>query len=231
MPDVTVVLGDCRWKVHSKLLTSKSDYFTKALQEPDEEAETNTIAVQDDDPFMMGRLIQFIYEATYDLPGDCELAPQALSLAEIMQCYTNKSEDEDQEDAENRSNDETHCMVIQLADKYCVSDLVSCAVSKLTASIKQNGLADDLIWNCHAVIGEDLIGRHAALQDIFADMAACGFMDVSDDRFKAWCEKDSKFAYKLVQAMKKEKDVIQASREELLNSPPPPKRKRTKHSS
>lgn len=36
MPDVTVVLGDCRWNVHSKLLTSKSDYFTKALQEPDE---------------------------------------------------------------------------------------------------------------------------------------------------------------------------------------------------
>ncbi|KAI1329444.1 BTB/POZ protein [Xylariaceae sp. FL0255] len=69
LSDVTIICSGTEWKLHKTILTTRSDWFKKALTGSFKEAISNVVRIEEKDPEALGWMLRWIY--TGELNGSC----------------------------------------------------------------------------------------------------------------------------------------------------------------
>lgn len=64
--DFRIKLNGYTWRVHSQLISQESEFFQKTCKGDWKESELRLAEIHDDEPWMIGRMLQFFYYRQYD---------------------------------------------------------------------------------------------------------------------------------------------------------------------
>ncbi|KAL1596462.1 hypothetical protein SLS60_009108 [Paraconiothyrium brasiliense] len=73
--DFKITCGDKTWDVHKAIVCSQSDFLDAATRFGGKETTEGVIDLSNDDPDVVGCMIQFMYEVDYQLPSDSDPGP------------------------------------------------------------------------------------------------------------------------------------------------------------
>ncbi|KAI4666975.1 uncharacterized protein J4E79_001656 [Alternaria viburni] len=120
--DLTISCNGDTYKVHKNIVCDKIDFFTRAIRFGGKESQNDVVDLPEDDPAVVRRLIQYLYEAEYT-----PLLPDVDSTGSTP--FTNKT---------NRPNQPLlHAKIYEIADKYEVKGLKDLAREKFKRSCEQ----------------------------------------------------------------------------------------------
>lgn len=170
---------------------------------------TKQIALHDDDVWIVARFIQFLYESSYEngREGGYDFyGPKPnVRLRDIVGQHCKSETEVDTNIERQHRSVHTHCMVVLLADKYDVPNLLEYAARQLSEEVRW-ALYDckDKFWACFHEVGMERIRRHESLQEVFASLMVKLFPDLGDDRLRQWCQDDPRLTHKVNQHLSQE---------------------------
>ncbi|OXV11999.1 hypothetical protein Egran_00240 [Elaphomyces granulatus] len=125
--DLTLNCNSRIFKIHRCIVSQQCPFFYKALLGEFEEASSQTIDLHDDDPFIVEKMLHYLYEGTYEA-----------SISEPIKT--------DNTPTAPRSSDETpahiHARVYHIGDKYGITGLMRLAKGKFERDIQHWNLQD-----------------------------------------------------------------------------------------
>ncbi|KAL2377198.1 hypothetical protein RJZ90_006918 [Blastomyces dermatitidis] len=112
--------------IHRCIVCLQSEFFNKALTGDFKEASTQIINL-DDDPFIVGKIVQYLYDANYD--DDSSPSEGGNNIP---------SEGGNGIGSGSRNPAEINTQVYIAADKYAIPNLKTLAITKLESYLKKN---------------------------------------------------------------------------------------------
>lgn len=113
-----------------------------------------------------------------------------------------------------RSDIQVHCVVICLADKYGMQDMLTFAVQEMCPpSWGVCRTREDLrqlvpyFWTIMKDIGENVVEAHEQLRAMVLDIAAIGFCRLQGPGMEALCRGNPSFAYSIMQTLNRLREV------------------------
>lgn len=162
-----------------------------------------TVELHDDDPFIMARAILFMYDQYWDIDISKPIPIAGLNghpdgeglLDSMMSRFNDLQEFKiDGRNDKARSGAQIQCLLIRLADKYDIPELLDSAWARL-------GLDVQNFWHYYEWIGEVVIDRHTLLQSSFVSCAAHDYKIVKCDRLEQWLTRGTTFSIKVVEEL------------------------------
>nr|OQO29841.1 hypothetical protein B0A51_01998 [Rachicladosporium sp. CCFEE 5018] len=155
--DLTIEVGERKWKVHKFIVCSGCDFFAEACDGRFKlEAAANTIKMPEDDPVAVSALLEYLYTSNFVLPTDRNGAPTYRQrIALIVAVY-------------------------KLADKYVLSELMDLAEEKF------NKFTEDGTWETEIpamvdAVEDTPIDAENALQTTLIQAIASEYSEIFND--------------------------------------------------
>lgn len=187
--------------------------------------------LHDDDPWTLARLIQFLYESSYETARECRygswVTDRALCLRDVIDQGAHAEAEVDADVDGRRECRLVHCLVINLADKYDVPDLLDHATERLSGALRwplEN--VHDHFWSCFQEVGIERVCRHTSLQDTFTSLVTKHFPHLDSDRLGQWCRENHGLCHKISQNLSRDNAALRAEIERTNASLPKSKRRR-----
>ncbi|EQL32386.1 hypothetical protein, variant 1 [Blastomyces dermatitidis ATCC 26199] len=124
--DLTLRCQSKNFAIHRCIVCLQSEFFNKALTGDFKEASTQIINL-DDDPFIVGKIVQYLYDANYD--DDSSPSEGGNNIP---------SEGGNGIGSGSRNPAEINTQVYIAADKYAIPNLKTLAITKLESYLKKN---------------------------------------------------------------------------------------------
>jgi hypothetical protein len=172
-----------------------------------------TVSIHDDDPWIFARFIQYLYESDYetsqkDFQPSWPPRTRTVSLRKIIGQFSHTEAPVDANIDCQRRSSTIHCLMINLADKYDVPELLSKGITRLAhefrSVMREDGI-NDKFWSCLETIGSQRLSRHSQLQNAFANIAATYFPSLESDELQQWCLEDATMCWKLAWSLSRHK--------------------------
>ncbi|KAK4695555.1 hypothetical protein P7C71_g2214, partial [Lecanoromycetidae sp. Uapishka_2] len=136
--DLKILCAHWEWKVHRSVICPRSKFFAAACSGDFKEAQDGIISLEDDDPFTVDRMMQYLYTMDYDDEGGGPDRPysdlSATATATAMDLEDTKPQPTSHEDLW-RYRLMSNVQVYALAEKYDIGALKKLAMVKLGAML------------------------------------------------------------------------------------------------
>lgn len=226
-PNFLVKAGDYSWKIHRHLfyhqnrdqnsirdmgvsISSVSLRCQQLTLTQRHKKGTASIDFGPDEPWLVARLIQFLYTHTYDAPYIETCGPVfglECSLETILQSHKRERPTtfaEDKEKDQDRSTLRTHFMMCELACLYDMPALVQHALHRALYDM-QDSEAEEVLKAAAAIIGIHNVCRADELRKLFATFIADNRKHISEDMLRQWLRGDGTFAIEVVDCLTQRK--------------------------
>lgn len=225
-PDFLVKSDEYSWRIHRHLLYRLSrdkDKFLKKVSVSTESfpcyqqlnktqgngSITKIADFSPEDPWMVARLIQFLYTNTYDVHYIETCDPDyslECSLENVLQDHKKenpKTFTEDKERDHFRSELRVHLMMCELASVYDMPALVDHALHRAFQSNSNQGemAAEEMLKATATITGIHNICKSDKLRKVFATFIIENRRNVSEDMIRQWLRGDGTFAIEVVDCL------------------------------
>ncbi|KAL8778190.1 MAG: hypothetical protein Q9213_007526 [Squamulea squamosa] len=138
LEDLTISCGELQWKVHRIVVYSHSDWFRKACQPGFKEGKTALINLENENPALIAKLVEYLYGFDYD---DSDSEPNEVDQTDDK---NNNDDDQDQPVPQTCGKLALHAAMYVTADKYDVSTLKVLALAKFSTALVDRWDKEDL---------------------------------------------------------------------------------------
>ncbi|KAK5956454.1 hypothetical protein OHC33_003031, partial [Knufia fluminis] len=177
------------------------------------EAASVSIALDDEDPWMLARLIQYLYYDVYQGHQDDYLrdAAGALNLPGMMRQFSHTDIRSDAEADHQRNSCMIHCMMAKMGERYGVPLLIYVAAARMHTAFNSDppqGSVEDQFWSLCQTLGSEALFRHVMVQSALTHMVTTHFSQLGSPRLRKWCD-DHGLAYCIAQSISERLSRIQ----------------------
>lgn len=216
--DTILVAQNCSFKVHSELLASKSPFFATALNgsfkvrwyvqhrlsntENFQEATTKCIELEED-PWIVGRLVQFFYLDFYQYDHDDGTRPSTVcngfSLDSLIKRATGADTLQFDEDIDRkRSRLDVMIFMFILADKYMIESLLREVIGEFENCFSSN--PEESVVCILDKISVELMQKHTIFKEAFVRRLSCDSELFHNEKLRQRCLKDPDLAFTIAKA-------------------------------
>ncbi|KAI9765219.1 MAG: hypothetical protein M1840_007711 [Geoglossum simile] len=138
--DLTITCGDNTFKVHRSVICPRSRFFEAACDNEFKEGRTGEVALVDDDPTTVKRMISYLYTLDYENEGnlEVEVAASFPIPGESVEADTLTLVDAQDDEPEEKPAHFSDVRVYAIADKYGIIELKQLAKRRFERWAGQN---------------------------------------------------------------------------------------------